>query len=94
MPTAPQASEGLDFADANGRGVMVTGLPYPPRLDPRVVLKMQFLDEMRGQGGAAGQVRCRAGGGVGRCSRARDQAFLPRSSSPGMTGTGSRRPGL
>ncbi|XP_047626579.1 regulator of telomere elongation helicase 1 isoform X3 [Phacochoerus africanus] len=50
-----KASEGLDFADANGRGVMVTGLPYPPRLDPRVVLKMQFLDEMRGQGGAAGQ---------------------------------------
>lgn len=38
-----KASEGLDFADANGRGVMVTGLPYPPRLDPRVVLKMQFL---------------------------------------------------
>uniref|UniRef100_A0A4W3ISN1 Regulator of telomere elongation helicase 1 n=1 Tax=Callorhinchus milii TaxID=7868 RepID=A0A4W3ISN1_CALMI len=40
-------SEGLDFADINGRGVMVTGLPFPPRMDPRVVLKMQFLDEMR-----------------------------------------------
>ncbi|XP_006873443.1 PREDICTED: regulator of telomere elongation helicase 1 [Chrysochloris asiatica] len=50
-----KASEGLDFADMNGRGVVITGLPYPPRMDPRVVLKMQFLDEMRGQSGARGQ---------------------------------------
>ncbi|XP_069739809.1 regulator of telomere elongation helicase 1 isoform X2 [Narcine bancroftii] len=42
-----KASEGLDFADMNGRGVIITGLPFPPRMDPRVVLKMQFLDEMR-----------------------------------------------
>uniref|UniRef100_A0A8V5GZ44 Regulator of telomere elongation helicase 1 n=1 Tax=Melopsittacus undulatus TaxID=13146 RepID=A0A8V5GZ44_MELUD len=42
-----KASEGLDFADRNGRGVIITGLPFPPRMDPRVVLKMQFLDEMR-----------------------------------------------
>lgn len=41
----------------NGRGVIVTGLPYPPRMDPRVVLKMQFLDELRGRSGARGQVR-------------------------------------
>ncbi|XP_068118572.1 regulator of telomere elongation helicase 1 isoform X3 [Hyperolius riggenbachi] len=45
-----KASEGLDFADYNGRAVIITGLPYPPRMDPRVVLKMQFLDEMRRQG--------------------------------------------
>ncbi|XP_060027612.1 regulator of telomere elongation helicase 1 isoform X4 [Erinaceus europaeus] len=50
-----KASEGLDFADTNGRGVIITGLPYPPRMDPRVVLKMQFLDEMRSQSGAGGQ---------------------------------------
>nr|XP_021528107.1 regulator of telomere elongation helicase 1 [Aotus nancymaae] len=50
-----KASEGLDFSDTNGRGVIVTGLPYPPRMDPRVVLKMQFLDEMKGQGGTGGQ---------------------------------------
>ncbi|XP_062897504.1 regulator of telomere elongation helicase 1 isoform X4 [Mobula hypostoma] len=42
-----KASEGLDFADMNGRGVIITGLPFPPRMDPRVILKMQFLDEMR-----------------------------------------------
>ncbi|KAM6457881.1 regulator of telomere elongation helicase 1 isoform 3-T5 [Liasis olivaceus] len=42
-----KASEGLDFADKNGRGVIITGLPFPPRMDPRIILKMQFLDEMR-----------------------------------------------
>uniref|UniRef100_A0A803XT35 Regulator of telomere elongation helicase 1 n=1 Tax=Meleagris gallopavo TaxID=9103 RepID=A0A803XT35_MELGA len=41
------ASEGLDFADMNGRGVIITGLPFPPRWEPRVVLKMQFLNEMK-----------------------------------------------
>ncbi|KAJ7332208.1 hypothetical protein JRQ81_014388, partial [Phrynocephalus forsythii] len=49
-----KASEGLDFADNNGRGVIITGLPFPPRMDPRVILKMQFLDEMRAKG-ASGQ---------------------------------------
>ncbi|KAE8574306.1 hypothetical protein XENTR_v10003373 [Xenopus tropicalis] len=49
-----KASEGLDFADNNGRGVIITGLPFPPRMDPRVVLKMQFLDEMRRSQGSAG----------------------------------------
>ncbi|CAL1540331.1 unnamed protein product [Lymnaea stagnalis] len=40
-----KVSEGLDFADANGRAVMITGLPFPPMFDPRVKLKMQFLME-------------------------------------------------
>ncbi|XP_020485971.1 regulator of telomere elongation helicase 1 isoform X2 [Labrus bergylta] len=44
--TRGKASEGLDFANTFGRGVIITGLPFPPRMDPRVVLKMQFLDEM------------------------------------------------
>lgn len=61
----PQASEGLDFADMNGRGVIITGLPYPPRMDPRVVLKMQFLDEIKNHRGPGGQVRARVGLGVG-----------------------------
>uniref|UniRef100_A0A8C1URZ5 Regulator of telomere elongation helicase 1 homolog n=1 Tax=Cyprinus carpio TaxID=7962 RepID=A0A8C1URZ5_CYPCA len=34
-----KASKGLDFADTYGRGVVITGLPFPPRMDPRVVLK-------------------------------------------------------
>ncbi|XP_009865860.1 PREDICTED: regulator of telomere elongation helicase 1, partial [Apaloderma vittatum] len=48
-----KASEGLDFADINGRGVIITGLPFPPCKDPRIILKMQFLDEMRRSGAGA-----------------------------------------
>ena len=44
-------SEGLDFSDINGRAVVITGLPYPPYFDPKVVLKMQYLDEMKGKQG-------------------------------------------
>lgn len=39
-----KVSEGLDFADVNGRAVLVTGLPYPPFKDPRIVLKKKYLD--------------------------------------------------
>lgn len=42
-----KVSEGLDFADANGRAVLITGLPYPPMMDPRVLLKQRYLDEMK-----------------------------------------------
>ena len=40
-----KVSEGIDFADNNGRAVIVTGLPYPLYNDPRVMLKRQYLDE-------------------------------------------------
>jgi regulator of telomere elongation helicase 1 len=40
-------SEGIDFADNYGRAVIITGLPYPPYKDPRVVLKKQYLDSCR-----------------------------------------------
>ena len=46
-PKMFQISEGLDFADRNGRAVIITGLPYPPFKDPRVVLKQQYLEEAR-----------------------------------------------
>lgn len=39
-----KVSEGLDFVDANGRAVMIIGLPYPPMKDPRVILKKKYLD--------------------------------------------------
>uniref|UniRef100_A0A182XXV8 Regulator of telomere elongation helicase 1 homolog n=1 Tax=Anopheles stephensi TaxID=30069 RepID=A0A182XXV8_ANOST len=42
-----KVSEGLDFADDNGRAVMITGLPFPPMMDPRVLLKKQYLDANR-----------------------------------------------
>ncbi|KAH8858464.1 Regulator of telomere elongation helicase 1 [Schistosoma japonicum] len=40
-----RVSEGLDLADNTGRGVAILGLPYAPIHDPRVLLKMAYLDE-------------------------------------------------
>lgn len=37
-------SEGLDFADAQGRAVIITGVPFAPVMDTRVVLKRNYLD--------------------------------------------------
>lgn len=42
-----KVSEGLDFADANGRAVIITGLPFPPFKDPRIILKKKYLQENR-----------------------------------------------
>uniref|UniRef100_T1GSC6 Regulator of telomere elongation helicase 1 homolog n=1 Tax=Megaselia scalaris TaxID=36166 RepID=T1GSC6_MEGSC len=42
-----KVSEGLDFADRNGRAVIITGLPFPPLKDPKVVLKKQYLNNNR-----------------------------------------------
>lgn len=39
-----KVSEGLDFADINGRAVLVTGLPFPPMKDPRVILKKNYMN--------------------------------------------------
>ncbi|RDD47757.1 Regulator of telomere elongation helicase 1 [Trichoplax sp. H2] len=40
-----KVSEGVDFADINGRAVIITGLPFPPSKEAKVMLKMQYLDE-------------------------------------------------
>ncbi|CAK1552678.1 unnamed protein product [Leptosia nina] len=42
-----KVSEGLDFADMNGRAVVITGLPFPPLKDPRIILKKKYLEELR-----------------------------------------------
>lgn len=42
-----KVSEGLDFADRNGRAVIITGLPFPPLKDPKVILKKQYLENNR-----------------------------------------------
>ena len=44
-----KVSEGLDFKDQNGRAVIIIGLPFPPYLDPRVVLKKEYLETNRTQ---------------------------------------------
>ncbi|XP_046394978.1 regulator of telomere elongation helicase 1 homolog [Ischnura elegans] len=56
-----KVSEGLDFADYNGRGVVVTGLPFPPYKDPRVVLKRSYLDENRNNKKADEKSLCQSG---------------------------------
>ena len=42
-----KASEGIDFADMHGRAVIITGLPFPPRVDPKVNAKINFLDRQK-----------------------------------------------
>ncbi|XP_031627520.1 regulator of telomere elongation helicase 1 homolog [Contarinia nasturtii] len=44
-----KVSEGLDFADNQGRGAIITGLPYAPIHDPRVKLKKEYLDGKRNE---------------------------------------------
>lgn len=39
-----KVSEGLDFANDNGRAVIVTGIPFPAATDQRVKLKQLYLD--------------------------------------------------
>lgn len=38
-------SEGMDLGDDYCRAVVIVGLPYPARYDPKVVLKQKYLDE-------------------------------------------------
>ena len=45
-----KVSEGLDFADNNGRAVVIIGIPYPPVKDPKIQLKQKYLDEIKNQG--------------------------------------------
>ncbi|KAL0917929.1 hypothetical protein M5K25_013038 [Dendrobium thyrsiflorum] len=40
-----KVSEGLDFADQTGRGVIVTGMPFSMKTDPKVRLKREYLDQ-------------------------------------------------
>ncbi|VDN96954.1 unnamed protein product [Rodentolepis nana] len=42
-----KVSEGLDLTDHTSRAVFIVGIAYPPREDPRIKIKMAFLDEQR-----------------------------------------------
>lgn len=45
-----QVSEGLDFADANARAVIVVGIPFPNIRDTKVELKKKYNDQGAGRG--------------------------------------------
>jgi regulator of telomere elongation helicase 1 len=51
----------IDFSDDMCRAVIVTGLPFPPYLDPKVKLKREFLDSAR----ASAKSRPSVDGGFG-----------------------------
>ena len=36
---------GVDFPDVCARGVIITGLPYPNKFEPRIRVKMEYLDQ-------------------------------------------------
>lgn len=38
-------SEGIDFKDRKGRLVIIVGIPYPKKTDPRITLKQFILDQ-------------------------------------------------
>ncbi|KAJ8637753.1 hypothetical protein MRB53_012020 [Persea americana] len=40
-----KVSEGLDFADQAGRAVIITGMPFAMRTDPKIRLKREYLDQ-------------------------------------------------
>ncbi|XP_059642020.1 regulator of telomere elongation helicase 1 homolog [Cornus florida] len=40
-----KVSEGLDFPDHAGRAVVITGLPFATRTDPKVRLKREYMDQ-------------------------------------------------
>ncbi|CAG2106338.1 unnamed protein product [Medioppia subpectinata] len=40
-------SEGIDLPDDYCRGVIMTGLPFPAVMDPRVILKKEYLNEAK-----------------------------------------------
>ncbi|CAM9744689.1 unnamed protein product, partial [Scytosiphon promiscuus] len=40
-----KVSEGMDFSDSRARCVVVTGIPYAPAMDPKVVLKRKYMSE-------------------------------------------------
>lgn len=39
-----KVSEGLDFADKAGRAVIITGMPYAMKLDPKVPPRLRIFD--------------------------------------------------
>lgn len=79
-------SEGLDFSDRAGRGVVLTGIPFAATHDPAVKIQRQVLDDEI-KAGAAGITRGKGCSGeqwyvpgklrVVRCSKVRVPCHQP-----------------
>ncbi len=70
-------SEGLDLTNDYCRGVIMTGLPFPSVADPRVILKKQYLNELKnkqlsGDGWYTLQMKRALNQAIGRVVRHRD----------------------
>ena len=52
-----KVSEGLDFADDNGRAVIITGIPYAAAMDPKVKLKKEYQTRASAAHRGGGAVR-------------------------------------
>lgn len=48
-------SEGLDFSDNNGRAVIITGLPFPSSVDPKIIIKRKYVDDIKTQADKQGK---------------------------------------
>ena len=59
-----KVSEGIDFSDAHARAVIITGLPFPPRDNPKISAKLSYLDR-----------KSKIGGGLDSAVWYRQQAF-------------------
>jgi len=47
-------SEGLDFSDKAARCVILVGIPYPMMVDPKTILKKDYLDRKHAKMGGVG----------------------------------------
>jgi len=50
-------SEGLDFSDEAARCAILVGVPFPTLIDPRTIIKKDYLDKKNG-GGSGQQWYC------------------------------------
>ena len=51
-------SEGIDFAGDQSRGVIVTGIPFAPAMEPKVKLKREYLDRLSKESEPSGEDLC------------------------------------
>lgn len=70
LPCRGKASEGLDFSDGAGRAVVLTGIPYPMKMDPKVGFRSFWACmEHRSDGNDVHGIGCHCAGAPTECMR-------------------------